>query len=333
MKSVIYISAGILLSIIVALISFALTTILPALGSATIAIFLGIIIRNTVATQSIFTHGTKIVEGKFLEIAVMLLGANVTLYTIQQLGRNGLLFIVVLMSATIYVYMFLGKLLRIPPSVRLLMAGGNAVCGSSAIASIVPVINAKEEDKGQVITIVNLMGTGWMLLLPLIAQFLYPDQPIHMAGLIGGTLPSVGQVTAASHLINSTLVHDAMLFKIVRISLLAIVVLAMRVYHQRSHQIDGDAVSKKPLHSILPWYIIAFLLLSITNTMQLIPPSIQYSFSSLQNWLEVTALAAIGLRLDLRKFMQSGSTLLRYAIMASFIQVLLAIMILHVMIK
>jgi hypothetical protein len=38
------------------------------------------------------------------------------------------------------------------------MAGGNAVCGSSAIASIAPVIDADEDDKGTVITLGQLDG-------------------------------------------------------------------------------------------------------------------------------------------------------------------------------
>ncbi len=46
-----------------------------------------------------------------------------------------------------------------------MMAGGNAVCGSSAIASIAPSIHAKEEEKGQIITLVNLLGTVMMLTL------------------------------------------------------------------------------------------------------------------------------------------------------------------------
>ncbi len=36
-----------------------------------------------------------------------------------------------------------------------MMAGGNAVCGSSAIGAIAPAIQADDEEKGQIITFVN----------------------------------------------------------------------------------------------------------------------------------------------------------------------------------
>ncbi|WP_316483949.1 putative sulfate exporter family transporter, partial [Enterococcus faecium] len=42
------------------------------------------------------------------------------------------------------------KKLQFSDTSSLMMAGGNAVCGSSAIASIAPSIHAKEEEKGQI---------------------------------------------------------------------------------------------------------------------------------------------------------------------------------------
>ncbi len=59
-----------------------------------------------------------------------------------------------------------------------MMAGGNAVCGSSAIAAIAPVIHAEEEEKGQIITLVNLLGTIMMLSLPFLGLHLYGDHLI-----------------------------------------------------------------------------------------------------------------------------------------------------------
>lgn len=68
----------------------------------------------------------------------------------------------------------------------LLMAGGNAVCGSSAIASIAPAIQADEEEKGQIITLVNLLGTVLMLTLPILSGILYGTNLLARSALIGG---------------------------------------------------------------------------------------------------------------------------------------------------
>ncbi len=51
------------------------------------------------------------------------------------------------MSVTIIGAYLIGKKLQFSDTSSLMMAGGNAVCGSSAIASIAPSIHAKEEEK------------------------------------------------------------------------------------------------------------------------------------------------------------------------------------------
>ncbi|MGC3809618.1 putative sulfate exporter family transporter, partial [Enterococcus faecalis] len=72
----------------------------------------------------------------------------------------------------IFAYL-IGKKLAFSDYMSLLMAGGNAVCGSSAIASIAPAIQADEEEKGQIITLVNLLGPVLMLTLPILSGILY----------------------------------------------------------------------------------------------------------------------------------------------------------------
>ena len=53
-----------------------------------------------------------------------------------------------------------------------MMAGGNAVCGSSAIASIA-LPSMRRGRKGQIITLVNLLGTVMMLTLPFLGLQLF----------------------------------------------------------------------------------------------------------------------------------------------------------------
>ncbi|WP_330676025.1 putative sulfate exporter family transporter, partial [Clostridioides difficile] len=50
-------------------------------------------------------------------------------------------------TVTIIGAYLIGKKLQFSDTSSLMMAGGNAVCGSSAIASIAPSIHAKEEEK------------------------------------------------------------------------------------------------------------------------------------------------------------------------------------------
>ncbi|WP_429954376.1 YeiH family protein [Enterococcus sp. AZ192] len=318
---------GLITAFIVAVISKGIAIWLPTLGAATIAILLGIVLGNTCLKHPILEKGTKIAEGKLLEFSVVLLGATVTFQTIAHIGIKGGIFVVLQMGLTILATYILGKKLLFSDNMSLLMAGGNAVCGSSAIASIAPSIHAKEEEKGQIITLVNLLGTILMLLLPLIASILYGTDLLAKSALIGGILQSVGQVVASASMINGEVVEFAMLFKIMRIMLLVVVVYLFGKFKERKAPIataaETTAVAKKKAG--LPWYVVGFVLFCIINSLIQLPAQLSQTAHFFSGWFEITALAAIGLRLDFQKFFKEGKRFLIYGLSVGVIQVLLAI--------
>ena len=149
----------------------------------------------------------------------------------------------------------------------LLMAGGNAVCGSSAIASIAPAIQADEEEKGQIITLVNLLGTVLMLTLPILSGILYGTNLLARSALIGGTLQSVGQVVASANMVNENAVQLAMLFKIMRIVLLvAVVYLFGRFKQSKTAESEAELVEVTK-SSALPWYVVGFFIACVFNSL------------------------------------------------------------------
>ncbi|MEI5991175.1 YeiH family protein [Enterococcus crotali] len=317
---------GLLTAFIVAIISKIAAIWLPTLGAATIAILLGILLGNTILKNPILEKGTKIAESKLLEFSVVLLGATVTFQTIAQIGLKGGIFVLLQMSLTILASYVLGKKMQFSDNMSLLMAGGNAVCGSSAIASIAPAIHAKEEEKGQIITLVNLLGTILMLLLPIVGSIIYGSDILTKSALIGGTLQSVGQVVASASMINGQVVELAMLFKIMRIMLLVVVVYLFSQFKQQisTTPTQAEATTKKT-GSALPWYVVGFVLFCILNSLIHLPQALSQTAHFFSGWFEITALAAIGLRLDFQKFFKEGKRFLIYGLSVGLIQVLLAI--------
>lgn len=316
---------GLILSILVAMLAKAIALYLPQLGGATLAILLGILLGNTFFTQNSLQTGTKFAESRLLEFSVVLLGISVTFQTIASLGIQGVLFIACMMGATIYFTYKVGQKIGFNQTTALLMAGGNAVCGSSAIASIAPSIRAKEEEKGQIITLVNLQGTVMMLTLPFIAQALFGDHLIAKSALLGGTLQSVGQVVAGASLLNEDVVAFAMLFKIMRIMCLVLIVF---IFSQMVPATTSTTLSTKK-KSPLPWYVLGFLIVCIINSFFPFPEKIVSSGKWISNWFETTALAAIGLRLNLRRFLQEGSKFLIYGASVGVFQTILGVILIY----
>ena len=111
---------------------------------------------------------------------------NLNISTIAQIGFSGVLFIVLQMTITIIGALYIGKKLGFSENFRYMMASGNAVCGSSAIAATSPVIGANDKEKGISITIINVTGIVLMFLLPLISQLLYNHEVTQTSAMIRG---------------------------------------------------------------------------------------------------------------------------------------------------
>ncbi|WP_125767219.1 YeiH family protein [Lapidilactobacillus wuchangensis] len=315
---------GLGLSVAVAIAAKVIAIWLPDLGGATIAILLGILLGNTCFRQEIWAVGTKFSESRLLEYSVVLLGFTVTFQTISQIGWRGVVYVVLMMTTVIFAAYWLGHWLGFDEKMSLMMAGGNAVCGSSAIGAIAPAIKADETDKGQIITLVNLLGTVMMLLLPLIGGQVFGDQLLAKSALLGGTLQSVGQVVAGASLISSATVQYAMLFKIMRIMLLVVVVLAF-TKKVAAPTTSAANTTHKTKGIRIPWYVLGFLIFCILNSLVSLPTVLNASAHTISTWFETTALAAIGLRLDFRKFMQQGVKFLLYGVGVGFVQTVAAI--------
>ncbi|MGO2299190.1 YeiH family protein [Paucilactobacillus nenjiangensis] len=322
---------GLILSVIVAIISKVLAIWLPQLGGATIAILLGIVLGNLYFKQGFLAKGTKFSESRLLEYSVVLLGFTVTFQTLGEVGINGVAYIILMMCTVIFTAYTVGKKLGFSEQMSLMMAGGNAVCGSSAIGAIAPVIHAKEDEKGQIITLVNLQGTVMMLTLPFLGIALFGSDLLSKSALLGGTLQSVGQVVAGASLVNTETVQYAMLFKITRIIFLVFVVyfFGRKVRKQTP---DAEQIGKQKKFFI-PWYVLAFLVFCILNSFVDLPSVFDNAAHGISTWFETTALAAIGLRLDFRRFIKEGPKFLLYGLSVGVVQTvaaLLLITILHI---
>ena len=262
MKKVKEIFPGLIVSVVVALVSIFIRKFVPNLGAATIAIFLGMFVGNLFLNQDIFQKGYKFSETDLLSYSIVLLGATLSITTHLEIGIGGVIFIVLQMTITIIGALYIGKKLGFGQNFRFLMASGNAVCGSSAIAATAPVIDADDKEKGIAITIVNVTGIVLMFLLPLIARFLYNSELCRHQALIGGTLQSVGQVVASGAMVSEEVKDLATIFKIVRVILLVVVVFIFgHLKHKTNEEIVEEEVEDVKKEKVkVPWYVIGFFI-------------------------------------------------------------------------
>ena len=332
-KNIKSILPGFIVALIVALSSMFLAKFVPALGAAPIAIFLGMFVGNIFLNQKVFQRGYKFSESDLLSYSIVLLGATLSISTISEIGLNGVMFIVLQMTATIIGALEIGKKLGFAQNFRFLMASGNAVCGSSAIAATAPVIDADDNDKGIAITIVNVTGIVLMFLLPLLGDILYKNDTLHTSAIIGGILQSMGQVVASGAMVNEGVKDLSTIFKIVRIIFLVVVVFVFgHLKNKTNKEIAVEEVEDVKNRKIkVPWYVIGFFIMCGLFSVNIISSDLSALCKEVSKVLEIIALAAIGLRVNIRELIKQGKNATLYAMFVGLVQIVSAVVLIGIL--
>ena len=328
-KNIKSILPGFIVALIVALSSMFLAKFVPALGAAPIAIFLGMFVGNIFLNQKVFQRGYKFSESDLLSYSIVLLGATLSISTISEIGLNGVMFIVLQMTATIIGALYIGKKLGFAQNFRFLMASGNAVCGSSAIAATAPVIDADDNDKGIAITIVNVTGIVLMFLLPLLGDILYKNDTLHTSAI----LQSMGQVVASGAMVNEGVKDLSTIFKIVRIIFLVVVVFVFgHLKNKTNKEIAVEEVEDVKNRKIkVPWYVIGFFIMCGLFSVNIISSDLSALCKEVSKVLEIIALAAIGLRVNIRELIKQGKNATLYAMFVGLVQIVSAVVLIGIL--
>ena len=324
---------GLIVSVLVAYVSIFLARFVPKLGAASIAIFLGMFVGNLFLNQDIFQKGYKFSETDLLSYSIVLLGATLSISTISEVGFFGVVFIVLQMTITIIGALYIGKKLGFSDNFRYMMASGNAVCGSSAIAATAPVIDADDKEKGIAVTIVNVTGIVLMFLLPVITQFLYKHDITQTSAMIGGTLQSVGQVVASGAMVSEHVKELSTIFKIVRIIFLVVVVFVLgHLKHKSNKEILEEEVQDIEKGKIkVPWYVIGFFITCALFSLNFISQDVSNMCKEISNKFEIIALAAIGLRVNVKDLIKQGKSVSLYGLFIGILQIVSSVVLIGIL--
>ncbi|SNR90138.1 YeiH family protein [Desulfurobacterium atlanticum] len=316
---------GLTACVIVAVISILFGKLLPSLGADSFAILLGIIAGNTLAKDKRFQPGVKFAESKILALAIALLGIGLNLNALIKVGIKGILLVLLLVPFVILTNYIIGRLLGFSEKFSLLMGTGNAVCGSSAIAAVAPILKAEEDEVGIPVAVVNLVGTISMFLLPILALKVFHYDVIKTGALIGGGLQSVGQVVVAGSFVSIEAARYAILFKMARVLMIGVIAVVF------SYIFAGEGTESTKKKFSVPPFIIAFFLLSVIGSSGYLPVSVIHLIKLASEYLLVVAIAGIGMRIKFSELLKEGPLALLFGISASVLQIAFLIILIHVL--
>lgn len=272
-----------------------------------LAILIGAAIRSVWTPPAALRPGVEFSARTLLEIAVVLLGASVSAATVIAIGPGLLAGTAVVVLLALLVSYGIGRLLRLPHRMAVLIACGNAICGNSAIAAVAPVIDADAEDVSAAIAFTAVLGVAVVLLLPLLGAALQLTD-VRYGVLAGLTVYAVPQVLAATLPVGAVANQAGTLVKLVRVLMLGPVCLGLAILAAVRREGDTPTSSSRKIaiHQLVPWFIIGFLLMMVARSMNAIPAPALPVMADTAKVLTAVSMAALGLSTDARAVARSG---------------------------
>jgi uncharacterized integral membrane protein (TIGR00698 family) len=307
-------SPGILLCIAITLVAILLQVVeVHFAGQAYIealvlAILLGVAIRTAWTPAKRFVPGIAFSAKFLLEVAVVMLGASVSVAIVLALGPILLVGIASVVAMALGSSFVICRMLGLPLRMAILIACGNSICGNSAIAAVAPVIGADGDDIAASISFTAVLGVVVVLTLPLLVPIL--QLSLTQYGVLAGlTVYAVPQVLAATLPIGALSNQVGTVIKLVRVLMLGPVVLGLSLLARdlrADPRLDRANRRSPDLHELVPWFITGFLVVLIVRSLGLIPQSVLPAVTRVAAILTTISMAALGLGVDVRVVAKSG---------------------------
>lgn len=308
--------AGIVLVLIIALIAhFSLQIPVISslkLSSLIIGIVLGMLVANTMGSlipQQCAT-GVGFCAKRLLRIGIALFGFRISLQDVLSVGLSALLIDALVVSLTLIIGVFVGRLLRMDSQTALLTSVGSSICGAAAVLGAEPVVKAEPYKTAVAVSTVVLFGT--------LAMFIYPA--CYRAGLFdlsaqqlsiytGATLHEVAHVVGAGDAMNSATVDiqtNAVIVKMIRVIMLAPVLLVLSfILSRKEAQSQAGEAGARPRVSV-PFFAIMFVVVICFNSLNLLSEAVVNALNFTSTALLTMAMTALGLNTTISQMKKAG---------------------------
>ncbi|MFG6429508.1 YeiH family protein [Roseateles sp. LYH14W] len=206
-----------------------------------------------------------------LRLGVGLLGARIAWEQVAALGWPTVLIVLGAVASTLLCGWWGAKALRLPWAVGVLAGGATAICGASAALAIGAVLpQARDGDTSNthhaviVAVMATLLSTAAMVAYPLIALQLGLS-PAGAGLFLGGSIHDVAQVVVAGYSISPAAGDAATLVKLLRVSLLVVVVLGVSMACRKPAPPKAPMVMR--LGGLMPGFLWLFIALAALNSL------------------------------------------------------------------
>ena len=328
--------SGLAVSVLIAAVACFIESLLPIhlIGSAVIAMFIGMIVNHFVGKKSFLSAGVKFTSKKILKFAIILLGLSLNINTILHVGKMSLVVMIFTLATCFGGGYFIGKALGLNWKLSNLISAGTGICGGSAIAAIAPTIDAEDSDVAYAMSATFLFDMAMIVLFPIMGSAI--GMSAEAFGIWAGTaVNDTSSVVATGYAFSEAAGDFATMVKLTRTLSIIPTVLTFALIQMslkkkeaiKSGENEKEIKTNFSFTKIFPWFILGFLAMSIVASIFTIPAEIVATTKSVSKFLMVCALAAIGLNTSFKDMKKSGIKPMIHGFIISALVVIVALVV------
>lgn len=288
-----------------------------------VGIILGMLYANSLRNKlpETWVPGIKFCTKQILRAGIVLYGFRLTLTQVAAVGLPAVVIDTIIVAGTIFLGIWLGKLLKMDKDTSLMTATGSAICGAAAVLGAEPVVKCEGHKTAIAVSTVVIFGTISMFLYPILyrAGMLDALGDTGVAIYTGSTLHEVAHVAGAGNAMDPTdtlgIAGTATITKMIRVMMLApvLVIMSFALAGRKKAATEGGTTQKSKI--TIPWFAFGFIGIICLNSL------LQYLFGVdsvkeiplngaieyIDTFMLTMAMTALGTDTSMEKFKQAGA--------------------------
>ena len=288
-----------------------------------VGIILGMLYANSLRNKlpETWVPGIKFCTKQILRAGIVLYGFRLTLTQVAAVGLPAVVIDTIIVAGTIFLGVWLGKLLKMDKDTSLMTATGSAICGAAAVLGAEPVVKCEGHKTAIAVSTVVIFGTISMFLYPILyrAGMLDALGDTGVAIYTGSTLHEVAHVAGAGNAMDPPdtlgIAGTATITKMIRVMMLApvLVIMSFALAGRKKAATEGGTTQKSKI--TIPWFAFGFIGIICLNSL------LQYLFGVdsvkeiplngaieyIDTFMLTMAMTALGTDTSMEKFKQAGA--------------------------
>lgn len=280
----------------------------------TAGVVIGAVAGNLGLVPSRARPGLTFSARTFLRVGVVLLGLQLAIGDVAQLGGRGMLAVLAAVTVTFFGCRALARRMGLSEGMGLLVATGYSICGVSAVSAMKDVAGADDDDAAYAIGLVTLCGSLSIVVLPLLGRLFNLSDGLFGAWT-GAAVHDVAQVVAtASAWQSDVALQSAVVVKLTRVVLLAPLVAIVALSRRRAAARSGEGTDSGKRPPLVPPFVAGFLIAVAVASTGWLSSDVEQTAKTIERVLLTTALVGLGAGVDVRRMARLGGRPLRFGL-------------------